>query len=58
MKAGDVVIGFGGSDVTSASDLTALVRQQPAGKAIDIKVLRKGKELEFTVTLGDAATLK
>ncbi|MCF8529453.1 MAG: trypsin-like peptidase domain-containing protein [Aquiluna sp.] len=58
LKAGDVVIGFGGRDVTSASDLTALVRQQPAGKVIDIKVLRKGKELEFTVTLGDAATLK
>ena len=58
LKAGDVVIGFGGSDVTSASDLTALVRQQPAGKVIDIKVLRQDKELEFTVTLGDAATLK
>jgi len=58
LKAGDIVIGFGGRDVTSASDLTALVRQQPAGKVIDVTVLREGKELEFTVTLGDAASLK
>ena len=58
LKAGDVVISFGGRDVTSASDLTALVRQQPAGKQIEIVVLRSGSEKTFSVTLGDASTLK
>ena len=58
IKAGDVVVKFNGKEVTSASDLTALVRSQPAGKTVDVEVLRSGKSKIFTVTLGDAATLK
>lgn len=58
IKSGDVVTGFGGKEVTSASDLTALVRAQPAGAEVEVVVDRSGTVLKFQVTLGDAADLK
>ncbi|MFM1950997.1 MAG: hypothetical protein RL418_684, partial [Actinomycetota bacterium] len=35
IRSGDVVVGFAGAEVTSASDLTALVRAQPAGAKVE-----------------------
>ena len=58
MRAGDVVVSFAGKRVNSSSDLTALVRAQPAKAVVEVQVLRDGNLRSFTVTLGDAADLK
>lgn len=58
IKPGDVVITFAGQNVTSASDLTAMVRAEPAGAKVEVEVLRDGARKTFQVTLGDAADLR
>lgn len=57
IRAGDVVVEFAGDPVSSATDLTALVRAQPAGGEVKVKVLRGDQVLTFDVVLGDAADL-
>lgn len=54
---GDVVIEFQGKKVESASDLTALVRSEPAGAEISLTIIRNGERLTIDVVLGDAADL-
>lgn len=58
MQRGDVVVSFAGKRVNSSSDLTALVRAQPALAVVEVQVLRDGNLRSFTVTLGDASDLK
>lgn len=58
IKPGDVVVTFAGQTVTSASDLTAMVRAEPAGAKVEVEVLRDGARKTFQVTLGDAADLR
>jgi putative serine protease PepD len=57
IRAGDVVIEFAGQKVTSAADLTAMVRAQPAGAEVDVTVLRDGETIRLRATLGDADDL-
>jgi putative serine protease PepD len=57
IRAGDVVIEFAGQKVTSAADLTAMVRAQPAGAEVDVTVLRDGETIRIRATLGDADDL-
>lgn len=57
LRSGDVVVEFAGAPVSSATDLTALVRAQPAGAEVRVKVIRENQTLAFDVTLGDAADL-
>jgi putative serine protease PepD len=58
IKPGDVVVTFAGQTVTSASDLTAMVRAEPANAVVEVEVLRNGQAKTFQVTLGDAADLR
>jgi putative serine protease PepD len=58
LKVGDVVTKFNGSVVTSASELTAAVRQEPAGAKATVEFLRDGKVQSIQVTLGNSADLK
>ncbi len=58
IRPGDVVVKFAGQTVTSASDLTAMVRAEPAGGQVEVEVLRDGQRKTFQVTLGDAADLR
>jgi putative serine protease PepD len=58
IKPGDVVVAFAGQTVTSASDLTAMVRAEPAGAQVEVEVLRDGQRKTFQVSLGDAADLR
>lgn len=58
IKPGDIVVKFAGQTVTSASDLTAMVRAEPAGGQVEVEVLRDGQRKTFQVTLGDAADLR
>jgi putative serine protease PepD len=52
--AGDVITRFNGKPVTTASELTAAVRQEPAGSRVKIEALRDEIKLSFDVTLQDA----
>ena len=58
LKKGDVIIKLNDSKVTTASDLTALVRQQPAGASVKLTVLRGATTISITVVLGNADNSK
>lgn len=58
MRVGDVIVSFAGQRVNGASDLTAVVRAQPAGAKVKVEVLRAETLLTFDVTLGDASDLE
>jgi putative serine protease PepD len=57
IRRGDILTKFNGQSVTSASDLTSMVRAQAAGAVVDVEVLRSGNPRSFQVTLGDASDL-
>jgi putative serine protease PepD len=57
LKAGDVVVKFNDRPIASSSELTAAVRQQPAGAKAQIEYVRDGTKATVTVTLGNAEDL-
>ena len=57
LKAGDVVVRFNDRPIASSSELTAAVRQQPAGAKARIEYVRNGVKATVTVTLGNADDL-
>ena len=52
LEVGDVITKFDGRDVKESRDLPRIVASTPVGKAVDVTVVRKGKELTKQVTLG------
>ena len=52
IKAGDVITEFDGHVVAEMRDLPRIVAESPVGKAVDVKVIRDGKEITVKVTLG------
>ena len=52
LMAGDVIIKFDGKDVKESRDLPRLVASMAVGKQVDVVVVRGGKEITKTVTLG------
>jgi putative serine protease PepD len=58
VKAGDIITSLNGDPITSASELTAAVRQQPAGSKVTLELTRDGETKTIQVTLGDASDLK
>ena len=52
IKAGDVILTFDGVPVREMRDLPRVVAESPVGKAVDVTVLRDGKEETVKVTLG------
>jgi putative serine protease PepD len=57
LKAGDVVVKFNDRAIASSSELTAAVRQQPAGAKARIEYVRNGDKATVSVTLGNADDL-
>ena len=53
VKIGDVVVAVDGAPVRSMDDLILLVRRHKAGDVVKIKLIRDGKPLELSVTVGD-----
>ena len=51
---GDVITRINGKPVTTASELTAAVRQEPAGSRVKIEAVRDEIKLSFDVTLQEA----
>lgn len=58
LAVGDIVVKFNGQAITTAGELTAAVRQEPAGADAIIEVIRDKKSLTLNVVLGDAADLQ
>ena len=52
IMTGDVIIRFDGKDVDEMRDLPRVVAESPVGKAVDVVLLRDGKEMTIKVTLG------
>jgi serine protease Do len=52
LEVGDVIVKFDGKDVKDSRDLPRIVASTPVGKAVDVQIVRKGKELTKAVTLG------
>jgi putative serine protease PepD len=54
IRVGDVVTKFQDLVISDPNQLTAAVREQPAGAAVKVTVLRGGQQQELDVTLGAA----
>ncbi|MFB2550804.1 DegQ family serine endoprotease [Ensifer soli] len=52
IKTGDVIVRFDGKDVPAMRDLPRVVAESPVGKAVDVVIIRDGKEQTVKVTLG------
>jgi serine protease Do len=52
LMAGDVIVKFDGKEVKESRDLPRLVASMPVGREVEVVVVRDGKELTKTVTLG------
>ncbi len=53
LKAGDIVLAVDGQEVDKSSTLPRLIGQVSPGSDVDLSVLRDGKEVAETVTVGD-----
>lgn len=54
LQIGDIIIGFDGEKVTSASDLTLDVRTKQPGDEVELTINRDGEEKAISVTLGSS----
>ena len=53
IKRADVIIEFDGKKIKSMSDLSRLVADTPVGKAVGVKVVRAGKEMDIRLTVAE-----
>jgi len=51
LKEGDIILEFNGVKITQSDTLSSLINRHRAGEKITLKVLRAGKELDFSGTL-------
>jgi membrane-associated protease RseP (regulator of RpoE activity) len=56
IQPGDLIVRFGGKDIKDTAALSQVVAETPAGKEVDVTVLRNGRQGVITVKLGDQAT--
>jgi serine protease Do len=52
MQKGDVIVKFNGFEVKESRDLPRMVASTPVGKTVEVVVVRNGKEVTLSVTLG------
>jgi serine protease Do len=53
--SGDIILKLDGLDITEMRDLTRIVAESPIGKPLQAVILRGGKQITVTVTLGRQA---
>jgi serine protease Do len=53
VKVGDVIIEFDGRKVKGSNDIPIIVARTPVGREVSVKVLRDGKEVVLSVTIGE-----
>jgi serine protease Do len=52
LQSGDIILSFDGRAVNEPRELSSAVAESPVGTEVDVKILRKGKEMDVKVTLG------
>jgi serine protease Do len=52
LQPGDIILKLDGLDIVEMRDLTRIVAESPIGKPLQAVILRGGKEMTVTVTLG------
>jgi hypothetical protein len=52
LRKGDVLIGLGGREVADLQGMTDVLRAHKPGEAVEVVVLRDGKEVRMSATLG------
>ena len=55
---GDIIVSFNGKEIKNISDLSRLVAETPVGKAVAVKIMRSGKEMELRLTVAEMAEEK
>jgi C-terminal processing protease CtpA/Prc len=55
IEPGDLIVRFDGKDIKDAAGLSQIVAETPAGKDLDVAVIRGGRQGIITVKLGDQA---
>ncbi|HEX6319237.1 MAG TPA: DegQ family serine endoprotease [Burkholderiales bacterium] len=53
LKAGDVVVGFGGKKIETSGELPALVADTKPGETVDVRIVRNGEEQDLKLTVGE-----
>jgi len=53
LKVEDVIMGFDGKQILTAQDLRMSVANTPPGRTVPVKVIRRGEEKTFQVTVGE-----
>jgi serine protease Do len=53
LKRGDVIISFDGKEIKKMSDLPFMVAETAVGKAVDLKIVRGGKELTLHLKIAE-----
>ncbi len=53
IKRGDVIVSFDGKEIKKVGDLPLLVADTPAGKSVEVKVMRNSKELTLTMKVAE-----
>jgi serine protease Do len=53
IKKGDIIIAFDGEDIKEMSELPLVVAQTPVGKQVTVVLLRNGKKISKSVTVGE-----
>ncbi len=53
LRSNDVVVEFAGEPIESMDDLVVAIREHDVGEAVKMVVVRDGKRIEITATLGD-----
>ena len=53
LKRGDVIISFDGKEIKNMSDLPKIVAETPIGQTVDLKIMRKGKEIDLKITVAE-----
>ena len=52
LQTGDVIVRFDGTEIKDSRDLPKVVASAPVGKEVAVTIVRSGKEMTRTVTLG------
>ncbi|MCL4231755.1 MAG: trypsin-like peptidase domain-containing protein [Dehalococcoidia bacterium] len=55
LRAGDVIVGVGGTATRNEADLAVAMVKHHAGQVVDVDIYRSGKKLTLRVTLGTPA---
>jgi len=53
IQKGDIIIGFDGKEIKEMSELPLVVAQTPVGKKVTVVLLRNGKKVSKSVTVGE-----